>query len=234
MSKHGCRMPVSFVKTRQEKIRKWQKKDSKAGHGGDFSDPFSELGNESASDDAVSPFDVSFNEECPAWLIAIVESDKDLLRAIATKNASVLSSPHKTRILQAFKNPSIITSRNAEHWIQVRVFYWIETEHPEMYPYSKAIPNGGSRPKKTAAEMAYEGQKPGTPDIDIDYPRGFYHGMKLEVKTEKGSAQQNQKEAISRLNRIGYYSTIEKGYEACIAAPSMYFALPEFDNQTKL
>ncbi|HHY0551888.1 TPA: hypothetical protein ACVU5P_004207 [Vibrio parahaemolyticus] len=234
MAKHGCRMPVSFVKTRQAKIKQWKSKGTRAGHGGDFSDPFLDIGGEEMPDEPVSAHDVSFNEHCPTWLTSIIESDNELLRAIATNNASVLTSPHKARLLQAFKNPALITSRNAEHWVQVRIFYWVEVTHPEMYPYVKAVPNGGTRPKKTAAEMAYEGQKPGTPDIDVDYPKGIYHGMKLEVKTDKGTAQKNQKESISRLNKVGYYSTIEKGYDACISALSKYFALPEFDNATEL
>ena len=37
--------------------------------------------------------------------------------------------------------------------------------------------------------MLAEGQKTGSPDIDIEVAKGKYFGMKLEVKTESNKAK---------------------------------------------
>ncbi|GAL07879.1 hypothetical protein JCM19237_259 [Photobacterium aphoticum] len=79
-----------------------------------------------------------------------------------------------------------------------------------------------------------EGQKAGAPDIDIEIPLGKYHGMKLEVKTESGTVQANQKEKIEALNKLGYLSVVGKGFDACWDLITRYFALPLFDNITSI
>lgn len=237
MAKRTLRRPSSFIAERKEKVDKWRKNGVKAGHGGEFSDPFSDVSEKSQQKtlafESVFEADLPLADNTPGWLVDVIMSDKEIKSALCSKTKRI-ESPHKQRLLQAARNPSIITTKNAEHWLQVRIFHWIEINHPEMYHYTKAVPNGGLRSKKTAADMMYEGQKAGTPDIDVDYPRGAYHGMKLEVKTDKGTAQKSQKEALVRLSKVGYYSVIEKGFEACTRALGNYFELPDFDNSTRL
>jgi hypothetical protein len=42
-----------------------------------------------------------------------------------------------------------------------------------------------------------------------------YHGLFIEIKTEKGRATKSQKEWIKALNERGYKAVICKGFEEC-------------------
>ena len=56
-----------------------------------------------------------------------------------------------------------------------------------------AIPNGGHRHKAVAVRMKAEGMKAGVPDICLPVPRGSWHGLYLELKTEDGSVSRAQR-----------------------------------------
>ena len=58
--------------------------------------------------------------------------------------------------------------------------------------------------------------------------------MKLEVKTELGTPSKEQLEARDRFSSVGYHCLIEQEFEACWTAIVRYFALPDFDNKTKI
>ncbi len=156
-------------------------------------------------------------DSMPDWALTILRSDTDIARAVAVKGTK-LESPHKTRLAQGIKVPdSLRDGKLAEHWLQVRLFYTIETQFPKAYPHIFAVPNGGHRAAKTASYMRYEGQKKGTPDIVLPLPRGCYHGMFLEVKTDKGTVSKEQKQKLEEYSELGYYAVASKGFEACIA-----------------
>lgn len=57
-----------------------------------------------------------------------------------------------------------------------------------------SIPNGGFRSKKTGARMKKTGTMPGVPDLQICVARGNFHGLFIELKSEKGRVQPNQAE----------------------------------------
>ncbi len=165
----------------------------------------------------------------PKWIVTIVESDNEVLRAVMDKNYKP-ASPHKDRIAQGVRRPDELADpKLAEHWIQVRLFYHVERHHPDLYPFMFSVPNGGYRTPKAANMMSYEGQKSGVQDIVVALPRGKYHGLFLEVKTEKGAASKIQKETQDRFARVGYCCLIEKGFERCLMSLIDYYSLPLFD-----
>lgn len=179
----------------------------------------------------------------PDWLVDIIKSDPQIKRGLIEKYTP--DSPHKEALIAVAKDITLMNGRpaqegkkaqraNHEHYIQVRIFYNLERDHPEIYYFSKAVPNGGARAKKTAFEMQAEGLKPGSPDIDIEIPRGRYHGMKLEVKTKSGAASAEQKERVAKLNEIGYYAVICKGFDECWRHIMAYIKLPPFDNMSAI
>jgi len=57
-----------------------------------------------------------------------------------------------------------------------------------------SIPNGGYRKLKTAIRMKRTGTKAGIPDIFLPVGRRGYHGLFIEMKSEKGVVQKTQKE----------------------------------------
>lgn len=83
-----------------------------------------------------------------------------------------------------------------------------------LLKFLHAIPNGGYRNKKTAADMKAEGVKSGVPDIFLPYPLGQYHGLYIEMKrTQGGKLSDNQKTWLEYLNAQGYLAVVCRGFE---------------------
>ena len=74
------------------------------------------------------------------------------------------------------------------------------------------IPNGGKRDPITARNLKAEGVKAGVPDICLPVARGQYHGLYIELKTQKGKVQKNQKEWLNALNKEGYATKVCYGW----------------------
>ncbi|WP_318491863.1 PDDEXK family nuclease [Photobacterium leiognathi] len=232
----------AFLEARLKKQAEWRKKGVRTGSG----NPFSEVVDISKRTNKKSELFPSSNfetplvhtastidtRECPDWLVDIIRSDTEIQRALSEKKFKP-DSPHKRALIALAKAPGILKGQ-PEHYIQVRLFYVVEREHPLLYRAMKAVPNGGLRSKTTAGKMRAEGQKAGAPDIDVDMARGAYHGMKLEVKTDKGHLQQNQVEALEFYNSQGYYAVCGKGFDECYDHLTKYLYLPPFDNVTKI
>lgn len=259
----GVRFDNDFLAKQAAKRQRWNRKGVKAGHGGsfslDFADPYAGQpgkgkGKSKGRASVVAPAEDYFQgaagmdtinvDGLPDWLVDIIKSDGEIKRALVEKGYSP-ESPHKQALALVAKDITLLNGRpatadkkarrgNPEHYLQVRIFYMLEKHHPEVYYFTKAVPNGGHRAKSTAGQMKAEGQKPGAPDIDIELPRGRYHGMKLEVKTESGSLQANQKERLAKLNEIGFYAVVGKGFDECWQLILNYIQLPAFDNMTEI
>lgn len=232
----------AFLQERMKKQAAWKAKGVKTGSGNAFGDVVdvsrrspksSDLFPSTAFDTPIASSPVVIQTDgCPSWLTAIINSDSEIQHALSQKKFKP-ESAHKIALVALAKKPDLY-SRNAEHYIQVRLFYMVERHFPDLYRAMKAVPNGGLRSKTTAGKMKAEGQKAGSPDIDIDYPRGAYHGMKLEVKTEKGKLQLNQADAIDYFNKLGYFTVCGKGFDECYQMIKEYWQLPVFDNKTKI
>ena len=79
----------------------------------------------------------------------------------------------------------------------------------------------------TAKKMKEAGYSKGVPDMLVFEPRGFYNGLAIEVKTEKGRASDEQKAWIKSLNDRGWRAEICKGFEECADVICEYFNLYE-------
>ncbi|MCR9306418.1 MULTISPECIES: VRR-NUC domain-containing protein [Vibrio] len=235
------RFDHSFLANQVAKRKKWKSKGVKAGHGGDFNIDAALNEINRSVNHIINPVSINVpntalvdKSELPSWLIRILEKDNDVARA-ATQKKVELDSPHKTRLAQGIKRPKEFNdTKLAEHWLQVRLFYTLETQYKEIYPLVFSIPNGGYRTPKAASMMSYEGQKKGVPDIFFPIPRGVYHGFFLEVKTEKGRPSKEQQEKIKMFQDLGYYVVVAKGFDECICQINSYLQLPTFDNKTRL
>jgi hypothetical protein len=72
--------------------------------------------------------------------------------------------------------------------------------------------------------MKMTGYVKGFPDLQICEPNEKYHGLFIEVKTDKGVVSKEQKEWIKQLNKRGYYATYVKGSEEAIKVIDAYFS----------
>jgi len=98
-----------------------------------------------------------------------------------------------------------------EHQHQVALIRWWSLECqkygvPESLLF--AIPNGGARDCITGARLKAEGVRKGIPDLCLAVPNNDFHGLYIEMKTEKGRASKEQKELISILSSMGYRAVI--------------------------
>ena len=87
------------------------------------------------------------------------------------------------------------------------------------------IPNGGSRNKAEAANLKRQGVKPGVPDLCLPVPRGQYHGLYIELKTEKGRTSTAQDWWIRELNAQGYFTEVCRGWESAVRVIEWYLKL---------
>lgn len=241
----GARFDNSFLFKQVEKRKDWKSRGVKAGHGGEFNidSPMAEI-NRAVSGSLMPPAAMTTANsallDCrniPSWMIRAMERDNEVAYAATQKKVdkSQVPSPYKRRIGQGIKSEKERTNpQYKEHWVQVRLFYNLEVEYPVEFEVVYAVPNGGLRAGKTAAMMMYEGQKTGTPDIAIPIPKGKYHGMFLEVKTETGTVSKVQKDKLAMYSELGYYAVSAKGFKACWSELVRYFGLPAFDNLTTL
>lgn len=97
---------------------------------------------------------------------------------------------------------------------QRALFQWArlaEQQYPEL-KLLHHVPNGGKRDSRTAANLKKEGVKSGVPDIVLPVARGNYHGLYIELKTQKGTLQKSQKEWLKALDEEGYATKVCRGW----------------------
>lgn len=103
-----------------------------------------------------------------------------------------------------------------EHVEQVHLFQWAvwqSCKYPEL-DLMYAIPNGGFRSKKTAAELKAEGVKSGVCDIFLPVARCGKHGLYIEMKRAKGGRlSDSQKEFIAGVKNQGYEAIVCYGFD---------------------
>ena len=106
--------------------------------------------------------------------------------------------------------------RISEHSMQRSVIAWANLmavrKPPLRWLYANANGGdrgGGIRGIVAAGKMNAEGVKRGVPDLFLPVPRGRYHGLYLEMKSERGKLSSEQKEWLAYLG--------ESGYRTCVA-----------------
>lgn len=98
---------------------------------------------------------------------------------------------------------------------QTMLFQWCnlqKNKYPEL-SLLVAIPNGGSRHPKEAANLKKQGVKAGFPDMFLPVVNKKYHGLFIELKYGKNKATDKQEEWIKELNNQGYYAKVCVGFE---------------------
>lgn len=93
-----------------------------------------------------------------------------------------------------------------EHAEQCAVIEWAamnQSRIPQLR-LLHAIPNGGARHPAVALKLKAEGVKRGVPDLSLPVPMGDRHGLYIEMKRRGGRIEQEQKEWINDLMRLGY------------------------------
>ncbi len=116
--------------------------------------------------------------------------------------------------------------RQSEHAEQVALFNWASIQSatsPELQ-LLHAIPNGGKRDRVTAALLKAEGVRAGVPDIFLPVARERWHGLYIELKTERGRVTEHQKRWIRELRQQGYMAAVCRGWHPASALIKAYLA----------
>lgn len=89
----------------------------------------------------------------------------------------------------------------------------VRTFLPEILIF--AVPNGGNRNPREAANLKKEGVLAGVPDLVVAEPRGRFHGLYIEMKRAdgKGATSKAQKDVMARLVERGYAVSVCHGQD---------------------
>jgi hypothetical protein len=121
--------------------------------------------------------------------------------------------------------------RYPEHESQKAVILWWKLQHKALGVRAEnllyAVPNGAKRSPRQGAWLKAEGLRPGCPDLILDVPRGPYHGMRIEMKSPAGRADELQKQWQLDLIAQGYHAVICKGWEEATRAIDAYLKLTD-------
>ena len=86
-------------------------------------------------------------------------------------------------------------------------------KYPQLF-WLFHIPNGGTRHPAEALHLKRMGVKPGVPDLFLPFPVKPYHGLWIEMKSERGRATSLQKEWIEQLRKFGYAAFVCMGFKS--------------------
>lgn len=114
-----------------------------------------------------------------------------------------------------------------ESQLQILLFDWCHMNR-QRYPELQLmfhIPNGGYRNIATAKRLKAEGVKAGVPDICLPVARGNYHGLYLELKTDKGRLSKDQENWLFDLNKQGYLAEVAYGFDEAVKVIKGYLEL---------
>lgn len=102
------------------------------------------------------------------------------------------------------EEPTYRRHNDPEHHLQCRCVNYFRVKHKGLSLLLFAVPNGGQRSKTTAAKLKAEGVVPGVADLLLLCPHGQYHGLCIEMKTEKGRQSDKQKIWQQAVEKQGY------------------------------
>ena len=114
----------------------------------------------------------------------------------------------------------------AENQHQMAVIKWsqqpsIRQQWPELALLFH-IPNERHCTPQQGRMLKLMGVKRGVPDLFLPVPRGRYHGLWIEMKTETGTATNDQKWWGDRLTAQGYLCYLCHGWDTAVRVLEWY------------
>lgn len=104
--------------------------------------------------------------------------------------------------------------RHKESSLQIACVRWFKQyAYPRLAPLLFAVPNGGYRNPVTAKIMKAEGATAGVADLILLAPSAGFHGLCIEMKTDKGRQSENQKQWQTALENQGYKYVVCRSFE---------------------
>lgn len=121
--------------------------------------------------------------------------------------AALRQVSEKFQIKKSRKKPDQKERRN-----QIQCVNWFRFEYPKNLIFH--IPNGGKRGRIVLSLLKAMGAVSGIPDLFIPLPKSGYHGLWVEMKSDKGSLSDEQREIHAYLKGQGYEVLTIKEFES--------------------
>ena len=115
--------------------------------------------------------------------------------------------------------------RNEEKQIQYAVINYIRANYPNTL--FTIAPNGFKLPIGVAVQLKRMGYSAGTPDIIVLEPRSMFHGLFIELKSEKGRLSFDQLEWLRKLTERDYKAVVCHGYDEAVDSIKKYLLTPK-------
>ncbi len=161
-----------------------------------------------------------------------IKEFKDLARTDIVPNRKKMKFRRKIEFTRKIaKKP-----RSREEFTHQYLFFnWLTNTYPEIRKVSFAIPNGGKRDEREAANLKRSGVTAGVPDIFIAWPTyypvprphtvGCFCGLFIEIKAKDRKPSPKQEEMIKNLRRNGYDCRVSYSLEQSIQILRRYLGI---------
>ena len=93
--------------------------------------------------------------------------------------------------------------KHRESNLQIQCVRWFRLQYPKYAKLLFAVPNGGYRNKIEAGIMKAEGVVSGVADLILLIPSKGFNSLCIEMKTDKGRQNENQKAWQSDTENVG-------------------------------
>jgi hypothetical protein len=106
--------------------------------------------------------------------------------------------------------------------IQIAVMEWLKLQYPDIERWAFHVANERKTSISYGSLLKRMGVKAGVPDLFIMEPVAPYHGLVIELKTEKGKKSLKQIEFVTAMQAKGYYSCFCFGFDEAISTITNY------------
>jgi hypothetical protein len=118
--------------------------------------------------------------------------------------------------------------------LQIACINWFKYQYPKIlitsFPAGYVFAGTQQQRQRTGNRMNDMGYCKGIPDLFIIHPNDRFHGLFIELKTEKGTVSKEQKEMLKRLDELGYFTSICRSLDDFMFTVNLY--LHETDKST--
>lgn len=101
--------------------------------------------------------------------------------------------------------------RHKESQLQIQCVKYFKLKYPNITIFS--IPNGGRRNEVEASILKAEGTLAGVADLQILKSNAAFHGLFIEMKTEKGRQTDSQREFEVKCFTEGYQYSVCRSFD---------------------
>jgi hypothetical protein len=111
----------------------------------------------------------------------------------------------------------------SESKLQIAMVNYFRFKYPKYHLF--AIPNGGNRSAITGAILKKEGARAGVADLFLMHGNSQFHGLWIEVKTDKGKQSPNQKQFEIDALKCKYEYKVVRSLEEFIIVVTNYLKI---------